>query len=76
VRHAYADPLVDLDEQLHAMVLPREARDASHLIGTSLLRGARELASDARLDDFALNGRHHHLPIVFGALAYALRSRD
>jgi urease accessory protein len=68
---AYSQPLPELDEQFHAMLLPREVRQASSLIGTSLLRSALSILDSARLVDFAENGRHRHQPVVFGALAEA-----
>jgi urease accessory protein len=71
VLHAYAGLLVELDEQLHAMFFPREAREASSLIGTSLLRNACDVLVDARLSDFLTLGLYRHLPIAFGAVAAA-----
>jgi urease accessory protein len=70
--HAYTEDLVDLDERLHAMLLAREPREASALIGTHLLRAARELFDSPRLESFLAQGRHHHQPIAFGALGAAL----
>src|SRR4051812_17147604 len=70
--HAYTCSLVDLDELFNAMLLPREAREASSVIGTSLLRSVADVVTDARLEDFAHTGQHHHYPIVFGALAAGL----
>jgi urease accessory protein len=70
--HAYTDDLVDLDERLHAMLLAREPREASALIGTHLLRAACDLFDNARIKTFLREGRHHHQPIVYGALATAL----
>jgi urease accessory protein len=71
VVHAYSASLVELDELFHAMVQPREAREASRAIGASLLRSASDIMDDARLTEFARRSEHHHLPIVFGAVAAA-----
>jgi urease accessory protein len=70
--HAYSDDLVDLDERLHALLLAREPREASALIGTHLLRAASDLFDNPRLGTFLAKGRHHHQPIAYGALAAAL----
>ena len=72
LRHAYTDDLVDLDERLQAMLLAREPREASALIGTHLLRAACDLFDSPRLRAFLAEGRHHHQPIAFGAVAAAL----
>ena len=71
--HAYRDDLIALDEHLHVMLLAREPREASALIGRHLLRAACDLFDSARLRTFLATGRHHHQPIAFGALAAALR---
>lgn len=70
---AYEHDLPDLDELFHAMLLPREAREASSSIGTNLLRAACEFVQDARLEVFLHKGKHHHQPVAFGALATALQ---
>lgn len=70
--HAYTAPLVPLDDQLHAMLLPREAREASGRVGTSLLRNACDLFDHPRLAAFSRDGQHQHLPVAFGAVAAAL----
>jgi urease accessory protein len=72
LRHAYARDLVALDERLHAMLLVREPREASALIGQNLLKSVTGLVEDVRLAGFAREGKHHHHPIVFGAVAAAL----
>jgi urease accessory protein len=69
---AYTHDLLDLDERLHALLLPREPREASALIGTHLLRAACDLFDNARIRTFLADGRHHHQPIAYGALASAL----
>jgi urease accessory protein len=69
--HAYTDQLTELDELFHAMLLPREARQASSAIGASLLRSVCDIAADARLTEFASTGPHRHAPIAFGAVAAA-----
>ena len=66
--HAYTSDVGALDNQYHAMLLPREAREASSLIGASLLRGALDVVAIPPLDF-----PHHHYPIVFGALMAALK---
>ena len=71
--HAYAAAdLVDLDEQLDSMLLVREARQASAALGTHLLRAACDLFDRIRLRQFLVEGRHHHHPVAFGAVAAAL----
>jgi urease accessory protein len=70
--HAYTGELVGLDERLHAMLLVREPREASALIGRNLLRSVTGLVEDDRLAAFTRDARHHHHPIVFGAVAAAL----
>src|SRR5262249_3531525 len=70
--HAYHDDLLELDNLFHAMLLPREAREASRSIGRSLLKSACDLLADARLEHFLRAARHHHQPVAFGALAAAL----
>jgi urease accessory protein len=70
--HAYTDDLIDLDERFHALLLVREPREASALIGTQLLRAACELFPIPRLESFLCDGRHHHQPLAYGALAAAL----
>jgi len=69
---AYTDDLVNLDERLHALLLPREPREASASIGTHLLRAACDLFDNARIKTFLAESRHHHQPIAYGALAAAL----
>src|SRR5258708_25385287 len=49
VLHAYTRDLVELDERLHAVLLVREPREASALIGRNLLRAATEVVEDRRL---------------------------
>jgi urease accessory protein len=71
VLHAHSGPLVELDEQFHTMLLPREAREASSAIGTSFLRSVCDVVDDERLTKFASTGTHRHSPIVFGAVAAA-----
>jgi|SRR5579864_601130 len=70
--HAYRDDLVMLDDFLHASLLIREPREASSVIGTSLLRSACDVLPDQRLAAFLANGAHHHHAVAFGALACAL----
>jgi len=72
VLNAYAESLSEIDARLHAMLLPAEARQASALIGTALLRAACELFRDARLSEFLVVGPHRHHAVTFGALAAAL----
>ena len=72
LQHAYTHDLVALDDSLHAMLLAREPREASALIGTHLLRAACDLFDNARIKTFLAEGRHHHLPVAFGALCAAL----
>ena len=67
--HAYTDDLLNLDERMHVMLLAREPREASALIGTHLLRAACDLFDSRRLRAFLEQGRHHHQPIAFGAVA-------
>src|SRR5688572_25345650 len=69
--HAYSLDLADLDRDLHTRLLPRETRDASASIGTSLLRAACDLTSDGRLIGFLEHGPYRHHPIAFGAVGHA-----
>ncbi|HYW89947.1 MAG TPA: urease accessory UreF family protein [Chloroflexota bacterium] len=68
---AYTDPLIELDEQFHAMVFPREAREASSLIGAGMVNSACAVLDDPRLAAFQAQAPHHHQPIAFGAVAAA-----
>ena len=70
--HAFTDPWQQLDEQLQAMLLPREPREASALIGTAFLRSATDLLPDPRLTAFLRDGPHRHQPIAWGAVAECL----
>lgn len=72
VVHAYSRPLAVLDVQLEAMLLPREARQASAAIGTAMLRGACDVLAEPRLEAFLADGPFRHQAVVFGALADAL----
>jgi urease accessory protein len=72
LRAAYTLPLVSLDKQLHTMLLARETRQASANVGSQLLENAYEFVCDPRVTAFRGEGRHHHLPIVVGALASSL----
>ena len=72
VLHARTGDLLELDDRMHAMLLARELRLASSVVGTSLLRAACDLLTDSRLDDFLHAGQHHHQPVVFGAVTAAL----
>jgi urease accessory protein len=72
VHHAFDGDLVDLDRQLHALLLARESREASAAIGTSFLRSVGDLLDDARLNTFVRDGVHHHHPVAFGAVCASL----
>jgi urease accessory protein len=81
VLHAYSHELVELDDALHAMLLVRETREASGLIGKNLLRTVADLFDvsavaittppEVRLRRFMCDGHHHHHAVVFGAVAAA-----
>jgi urease accessory protein len=71
-RHAYTHDLLELDDRLHASLLVREPREASSVVGASLLRSACLILPDARLHQFLEAGRHHHQAVVFGAVAAAI----
>ncbi len=58
-----------LDERYHAMLMPREAREASVQVGRQFLSNARDLFPE--LHDMALLPHGHH-PIAFGVVARAL----
>jgi urease accessory protein len=64
--------LPDLDVRFHAMLLPREARDASMRVGRQLLNAAYDLyaGDELRAAVEALSYAHH--PIVFGIVGRAL----
>jgi urease accessory protein len=77
--HAYTDELVQLDDRFHATQLTRETREASSLIGKNLLRSAANVWAEAqpvgaiaRVAAFECEGRYHHHPVAFGAVAAAL----
>jgi urease accessory protein len=72
VDHAYRVDLLELDRRYHVMQLVREPREASAAIGTSLLRSATDVLPDARVGQFLRDGRHHHHPVAYGAIACAL----
>jgi urease accessory protein len=72
LRHAYSHDLLGLDQRLHALLLVRESREASALIGTQLLKSALDFLADARLERFMREARCHHHPITFGALTALL----
>jgi urease accessory protein len=76
VHHAYDGDLVDLDAYYDTFQLTREPREASAAIGTSLLRSASQVLSDARVTGFLRNGRHRHHPLAFGAIAAACEMPD
>jgi urease accessory protein len=72
LRHAYVEPVEELDARLDAMLFAREPREASRAVGTSLLRAACELHQSPTLYAFLESGPHRHVPIVFGAIAMQL----
>ncbi|HEY2594880.1 MAG TPA: urease accessory UreF family protein, partial [Chloroflexota bacterium] len=72
VDHAYRVDLVELDRRYHVMQLVREPREASAAIGTSLLRSAADVLSDAGVGQFLRDGPHHHHSVAYGAVAAAL----
>jgi urease accessory protein len=71
VHHAYHGDLVDLDAYYDTLQLTREPREASAAIGTSLLKSASEVLSDARVTGFLSDGPHRHHPLAFGAIVAA-----
>ena len=69
---ANGDDLLALDARFDSMLLPREARQASALIGTALLRGACELFDADRLRQLQARAKYRHQAVVFGAIAGTL----
>lgn len=66
----HAEPAA-LDARYHAMLLPRESREASARVGQQFLRAARDLFPGDVLDA-ASALRHAHAPIAFGMVGQAL----
>ena len=70
--HAYSMPGRDLDERFHAMLLPRESREASMQVGRQLLRNACDLFDRAALHQAADELPYAHHPVVYGIVGSAL----
>jgi urease accessory protein len=70
--HAFWMLGADLDERFHAMVLPREAREASMQVGRQLLRNACDLFDDPPLRREARALPYAHHAVAFGVLGHAL----
>jgi urease accessory protein len=64
--NAYSMAPRDLDERFHAMVLPRESREASMQVGRQLLRNARDLFDDPQLHASADDMPYGHHPVAYG----------
>ena len=71
--HAYTMDGRDLDERFHAMVLPREAREASAQVGRQLLRNICGLIDDPGLHAAAADLRYAHHPVAYGMVGRALK---
>jgi urease accessory protein len=69
---AYERSPIALDERLHALTLPREAREASRQVGRRLLANAVDLFGAAPLLAFADEAPHAHHPVVFGLVGAVL----
>ncbi|MBM2809493.1 MAG: urease accessory protein UreF [Chloroflexi bacterium] len=69
---AYERPPCDLDRRFHAMIVPREARDASAQVGRQLLRNAADLFDTTALREFAEHAPHAHHAVVSGVIGDAL----
>lgn len=76
VLHAYTEVAEVLDDEYHARLISREAREASAQVGRRLLRNACDLFQDPDLQSFATCAPHAHQPIVFGLVARALDLPD
>jgi urease accessory protein len=72
VHAAFEHDLMELAERFHTLLLVRESREASALIGRNLMKSVCDVVEDARLNAFLQEGRHHHHPVAFGAVAEAL----
>lgn len=72
VLQSYTVPPEQLDEEYHARLMAREAREASALVGRRLLVNACGLFHDANLEAFAASASHAHQPVAFGLVARAL----
>jgi urease accessory protein len=72
--HQTSNPLSlpDLDERFHAMLLPREARDASMRVGRQLLNAACDLYPGDELGAAVGTLPYAHHPIVFGIVGWTL----
>jgi urease accessory protein len=73
--HAHEGTLttrVTLDERLHAMLLAREARDASMRVGRQLLNAAEDLYGGPALVEAKGGLPYAHQPIVFGIVAQTI----
>jgi urease accessory protein len=69
---SYTLEAVELDARFHAMLLPRESREASLQVGRQFLRNARDLFPALAECDQADRLPYGHYPIAFGIVAHAL----
>jgi urease accessory protein len=69
---AYEQPPDMLDPRMQAMILPREAREASSLIGRSLLRQAAGLFDAPSISAFREHAPFAHHPVAFGVVSHGL----
>ncbi|GAC1323544.1 MAG: urease accessory protein UreF [Chloroflexota bacterium] len=76
VVHARTDDLRSLDDALDTMLLVRETREASAVVGRSLLNSTRGLVDSQRLAAFRRAAYHAHHAVVFGAVAQALEMTE
>jgi urease accessory protein len=72
LRHAYVEPVEELDARCNSMLFAREPREASSLVGTSLLRASCDVVESAILRKFLADGPYRHQPVAFGAIAMQL----
>jgi urease accessory protein len=69
---AYEHSLEMLDRRVQAMILPREAREASALVGRSLLRQAADLFDVPAIRSFREHAPYAHHPVAFGVVGHGL----
>jgi urease accessory protein len=70
--HAYSMDARDLDERFHAMLLPRESRDASVQVGRQLLRNVCALFENPDLFATAGDLPYGHYPVAYGMVGKAI----
>ena len=70
--HTYLTDWRLLDERFHAMVLPREAREASIQVGRQLLRAVADMYDSMDLHDAVQHLPYAHHPVAFGIVGQTI----